>query len=486
MATAAPPSNRWLFGPARDLLLGCGVLYTLLVLGLGIGGGQVRSAVPLFVPALLTLLLSGPHYGATLLRVYERREDRRGYWIFSLWATLVIAAALVVGVYDALVASWLVTLYLTWSPWHYTGQNYGIGVMFLRRRGVAITPGAKRLLYASFLLSYALVFLVMHGQRGEAPDIPVPNHGAAIRFLPLGLPSALESVLMPAVAGAYLVCLIGWVALLLRRARLRDLAPTLLIAFTQIVWFSLPFASRYWGLSLGLEPLDWTLRTHYFVWIALGHAVQYLWVTTYYARSSPSWRGPARQYGKTLAAGAALWTLPFILFAPGRIGVLEYGVGLALVVSAAVNLHHFVLDGAIWKLRNLKIARVLIRSDTEAAEPEAPGSRLRKLVWSVCLASLAGSLFVYAESQFVMKPAIERKDEPAIIGSLDRLAWFGRDDSRQRLRMGRRLERQGRLLEAREQYERSFAIRRSTEGDADLARVQEKLARRGRAESGPR
>jgi hypothetical protein len=39
------------------------------------------------------MFMSGPHYGATLLRVYEERRDRRAYAIFSLWATAVIAAA---------------------------------------------------------------------------------------------------------------------------------------------------------------------------------------------------------------------------------------------------------------------------------------------------------------------------------------------------------------------------------------------------------
>ena len=40
--------------------------------------------------------------------------------------------------------TFLVTLYLTWSPWHYTGQNYGLAVMFLRRSGVEVDARTKR------------------------------------------------------------------------------------------------------------------------------------------------------------------------------------------------------------------------------------------------------------------------------------------------------------------------------------------------------
>jgi hypothetical protein len=99
------------------------------------------------------LLAGTPHYGATLVRVYEKRRDRRAYVVFSLWATLAVIALFVVSLWWGAAATFFVTLYLTWSPWHYTGQNYGLAVMFLRRGGVDLEPGLKRWIYASFLLS---------------------------------------------------------------------------------------------------------------------------------------------------------------------------------------------------------------------------------------------------------------------------------------------------------------------------------------------
>ncbi|MBM4383428.1 MAG: hypothetical protein FJ091_08670 [Deltaproteobacteria bacterium] len=141
-ATSAP--TPWLFGRWRDLLFGCGALYTLAFALLLAAGPEVRAAQPALLFPLLLTFASMPHYGATLLRVYERSRDRRSYALFSLWATLAVAAWFLAGTLNAAAGAWLVTLYLTWSPWHYTGQNYGLAVMFLRRAGVAIEGEEKR------------------------------------------------------------------------------------------------------------------------------------------------------------------------------------------------------------------------------------------------------------------------------------------------------------------------------------------------------
>lgn len=76
----------WLFGPAADLLLGFGLGYAVLV--------GVLASLPTHPQelqrweTLATLVTGMPHYGATLLRVYERRGDRRRYALFAIWASL--------------------------------------------------------------------------------------------------------------------------------------------------------------------------------------------------------------------------------------------------------------------------------------------------------------------------------------------------------------------------------------------------------------
>ncbi|MBC8186875.1 MAG: hypothetical protein H8E78_01525, partial [Proteobacteria bacterium] len=148
-AASAGNQNSWVFGPIPDLLFGSGLLYLVLISGMIVGGDAARESISPVWGSLLILIVSGAHYGATLLRVYEHRAERDTYRIFTVYGTFAMLAMLVGALYSPMAGSLLISLYLTWSPWHYTGQNYGIAVMFLRRRGVELAPATKRWLYAS-------------------------------------------------------------------------------------------------------------------------------------------------------------------------------------------------------------------------------------------------------------------------------------------------------------------------------------------------
>lgn len=456
MASAAPQNSRWLYGPLPDLLLGCGGAYALLVgllafVGPTLGSGQVAILVP-----LVALLVGAPHYGATLMRVYEHRQDRRRYALFSLWATIAIAALFVAGVWNPAVGVFMITLYLSWSPWHYTGQNYGIAVLFLRRNGVEISPTDKRWFYASFLLSFALVLIVMHSPGGDPGDSYAQK---VLRFQPIGLPVELTSILVPLLAGAAGTALIVASTRLLRRASARALLPAGLLLLTQLLWFSLPFLLRYWNVRLpGMAALSWDFRTYYFVWIAAGHQIQYLWVTSYYARQTGGWRGYSPWYAKALAAGSGLWMLPALVFGPIGLGALSMDQGLAILIASAVNIHHFVLDGAIWKLRG-PLAKILIRNEGEIAPADAGSGvpALRRFVWAACAVGLF--LFVFqSANQLAIVQSDRRGDLDGSRTAWQRLGWFGLDEAEGRLVVARRLLRNGDFAAARQEFERTLAL----------------------------
>lgn len=460
MVARDPSQNRWLFGPVLDLSLGCGLLYAIVFGGFAAFPG-IRSHQPEYLLPLLILLFSMPHYGGTLLRVYEQRYDRRNYAIFSVYLTIAIFALFVVSLFDTWIASLLVTVYISWAPWHYTGQNYGISMMFLGRRGVEVDASLKHWIYASFFLAFALTFLVMHitlvpGYTPYAYDAP------KVAFLPLGIPTGIGNVLVVATGAAYLIAtsVAAWV--LLRRASLRDVAPVGALVLTQALWFSAPFSVRYFGWHTGLAPLDQHAAIRDFtLWTFVAHGVQYLWVTTYYARSAQPWSGYSRYLAKALVAGIAIWSLPVVLFAIDGIGRLSFDGGMALVVAAGVNLHHFVLDGAIWKLRNTRVASILIRSEPEL--PEGIGARTarrwpRRTVWTVALAGALIGFFEYYEAQVALPDAQSKGNLVRVRGVLDRLGWIGFDRESDRADLASRFLERGDLDAAAEQYERSLEL----------------------------
>src|SRR5208283_1171037 len=111
-----------------------------------------------------------------------------------------------------------------------------------------------------------------------------------------------------------------------------------------------------------------------------------LWITSYYARREASgesgrdWR-PWAYFAVLVAGGIAL-------FVPGpwlasRLFHYDFGASF-LIFTALVNIHHFILDGAIWKLRDSRIATLLLNSKERLSDATVEaghrwGTRLRWL-----------------------------------------------------------------------------------------------------------
>ncbi|MCB0219239.1 MAG: hypothetical protein KDH09_06045, partial [Chrysiogenetes bacterium] len=163
----------WLQGPASDLLLGCGLLYAGIFAYLSLISADAMLSGSTWLAAAVILLTGVPHYGATLLRVIEHPQARARYRRWTIWSGLIVWGIFALGLYQQYVGSLLLTTYLCWSPWHYTLQNYGIALMFLRRRGIETDQRARRLLYASFILSFALTMIVLHGQAAGGIYVPI-------------------------------------------------------------------------------------------------------------------------------------------------------------------------------------------------------------------------------------------------------------------------------------------------------------------------
>lgn len=460
--------RKWLYGPIPDLFLGCGLGYAVVFLVHALIGAKLRVVVPENLLPLLSVFISAPHYGATLVRVYERARDRRVYALFATWVTLALAAWFVWGLYSITVGSLLVTVYLTWSPWHYSAQNYGIALMFLRRRGVEVTALAKRLFHASFALSYGLAFLSLHG--GPQPSY-VPNAvtGFALPMMTLGIPDPIRNVAMAVIGGVYAVTVIASLGLLLRHASLAAISPAIALVGSQALWFSVPVLARNFQVLAGIEPLNASVAQYAFLWIAFTHAIQYVWISTYYYATSVGGAvGKTSFVLRALFAGVAAWTLPAVLFAPGLLGHMPYEAGLGVLVASVVNVHHFILDGVIWKLRYRPVASVLLRAvppEEEGEKSDATESLRRRwrsprwiaigAVGALCLALTATALY---EEHVALPNAAEAGDLAKAERIVRRLDAIGRGNPAVHFQIGMMHFGREHLREAERWFRSSLAL----------------------------
>lgn len=360
---SAPTS--WLWG-ASALTFPLLVLTPLVVLRLG------EQAALLF-PAL-ALLCNYPHYAATWLRLWALMKQG----VEPQLRTQLLHATCVLGLlttlyFPSLLAPFL-TLYLLWSPWHYAGQNYGLTLYFLHRKARGLTQAEQRLLRMSFMASTLIPALFLMRAGGEAPGL-----------LSLSLSAWLTSSLGLA---ALLVQLYASMRALARvtvqaslEQRLHEVLPSLLLVVVQLLWFSsllLPLL----GKRLPFLPAQ--LGTGE---IAFLHCAQYLWLTAQlHAAVSHGQPRPAHaeweRYFKLFAVGALLWlALPWGM-SRGLSADYQHAV---MVTTVWVNLHHFVLDGWIWKLRDVRVREALGLEASALPHPTAGSDESRRYsrLWGV-------------------------------------------------------------------------------------------------------
>jgi tetratricopeptide (TPR) repeat protein len=107
--------------------------------------------------------------------------------------------------------------------------------------------------------------------------------------------------------------------------------------------------------------------------LAVMHSAQYLWITQHYAR-----RDSLRHTGAALWNRQKYWALLILggvaLFVPvpwaASLMARADFTSSALIVASAVNIHHFVLDGVVWKLRNPKVSQTLVNVDGQAVSTQ--------------------------------------------------------------------------------------------------------------------
>ena len=353
-ANTQEQAQPWIYNPWLDLIVGCGAWSApLLILSYCSLSASARMWSVAFYG--LALFFNYPHYMATLYRAYHRTEDFEKYRIFTVHITGMVVLALLLAHFWARLLPWIFTLYLTWSPWHYSGQNYGLFMTFARRAGA--DPGRKTrgALYGAFAASYLILFFGFHTGASNNP-----------LFLSLGIGAIVSPWAQIALAITFLALSGYGLSRLARDTGWRKLAPSLILFSSQILWFLLPYAG---SLVRGTEIHP--------IWYAAGilavmHSAQYLWIASYHAGREGRAESSVGKRGRSPLAYLGILVLGGIaLFVPGpwlasRVFHHDFSSSF-LIFTSLVGIHHFILDGAMWTLRDGRIASLLLSSREKIA-----------------------------------------------------------------------------------------------------------------------
>jgi hypothetical protein len=345
-ATSVPGAkfDRFLLGPAGDLFFfgpGATVLIGGFLLLLQQLGGAARSAAGSLTVAIVFMFV-GPHYAATYRRAYASRDIVRDHPWVTLVVPVVLAGLAVLAVRDpARVGLPYFALYVLWSGYHYSGQSLGLAMLYPLRQGQRLNLREKRLislpLYTSWILSVLGLFRLASPARNAAYEF--------VRRAYAGpkVASWVTGLGLLALAVSFL-----GVALVARERRRRGTPlpwPTYAVLSAQVCWFTVGLFQPF--VSITLVPVF--------------HGLQYLGLTSWHSCRAPG-EGGARRFGVyalvVLALGLAINPGSFAL--GGRWFAGTDALVLGAAITTWINLHHFLLDGRIWRLRERRVVQSMV------------------------------------------------------------------------------------------------------------------------------
>jgi len=302
---------------------------------------------------LLSWFINWPHFSATNYRLYQSRENINQYPITALLVPPIILLA-VWGSFalPLQIAPYFIKTYMIWSPFHFCGQSVGITLLYARRGGLRI-PTWARLGLASFIFGTFVV-----------PTLKVEANiqGSSyfgISYPGLGVPgwtAGIATGVMWVGAAVFLI----YLARLLFEEKVRPPLILILPCVTQYIWF---VAGSNWASFREFVPAFHGLQYLFIAWM------MQLKERLDHAQASPSSKFV---YGESLkwfilnmvGGGILFYGLPRIIASTGA--DLMFCMG---VIHAAIQIHHFFVDGVIWKLKSKSVSSPLMVSLKELVGP---------------------------------------------------------------------------------------------------------------------
>ncbi len=333
IAVAKPLPAQWIRGRTFDSIFVIGTAAAALF------AGALCTGRPDFERAVLVLnvwLLGYHHVASTFTRIaFDRvslRENR--FLVFGLpWLCIAgVGLVALVGGGPALVA-----VYFYWQAFHYTRQSYGISMRYARKQ----EPEATLDMCATKCVLYLLPLwgIVQRSNEGHRTFL-----GMELWMVPV--PDAVCVLVGIVAVGA----VVWWLAEQMQHARAGRLSPWYFAyMLTHIAVFGVGYLSIP-DLDLGWLVINIWHNSQYILFVWLANHQQHG------RRRDPdrpflSWISQREKFSVYLLVCLTLSTAVYVGLG-ARSEVLVAGlIPFVLWGSMALNFHHYVVDGVIWKSR---------------------------------------------------------------------------------------------------------------------------------------
>jgi hypothetical protein len=350
--------------PVDHLVVGLGSIVAYTVLLFVYGKENVKWLAELGLA--MQVVVNHPHFAATNYRLYHSRENIRQYPLTALVIPWLVLLAVIGSFFSpAFIAVIFYKIFMYWSPYHFSGQTLGVTLIYARRAGFFVGRW-ERFTLSQFIYSTFLYMTARGDMITAAADVVLPSAYDVDQYR-LGIP--------PWVAQAILVWMIlnglAFLALVSRWClrEKRILPPIVLLpVVTQFIWFI---------------PGSWVPA--FYIFVPMFHSLQYIliaWSMQLKERMELKRITPSKSYvlKETLRWGFINLVLGAILFygVPKLIFNLQ-GKGpdthsyffVLGIIGAGIQIHHFFVDGVIWKLKKKTVSSPLMVNLDELIHPPA-------------------------------------------------------------------------------------------------------------------
>jgi len=304
------------------------------------------TTLPLFI-----LLSNSAHFASSTVRLYTKPGSFQAMPFLTMMLPVVMLVVLTACIQWAQTCGpHLQSLYLTWSPYHYAAQAYGLAVMYSYRSGCHLNVSEKRLLWWTCMLPF--FYVVLYGREGGLHwliQILISEQGLDY-FSWSPVLNAFSAVL--AQIGFLVPFLVFFKIARGERGTLPAISMLVIVA-NGVWWYFLPTINA-------------------FAWATIFHGVQYLAIVIIFHLKDQMARSDNRRgrvyhvltfYGASLLLGYGLFQC-----LPGAYQFFGFGVMESyLLVVAAINVHHFIVDAYVWRLGKSDTNRRIVEGEVAGA-----------------------------------------------------------------------------------------------------------------------